>query len=81
MYGILLILVGVVNLYYATKFLKDPQFAESYIKKSPKAFIWRTLFGEEKAVKITKRVFAPIGILLGIGFVLGGIYIAYMTLS
>lgn len=81
MYGIVLILVGVVNLYYATKFLKDPKFAEDYIRKSHKAFIWRKIFGEEKAIKITKSVFAPIGILFGIGFILGGIYIAYTTLS
>ena len=68
MYGIFIILAGVANLYYALKFIRDPQFAENYIKKSPKAFIWKKLFGEEKAIKITRNIFAPIGLLLGIGF-------------
>jgi hypothetical protein len=72
MYGLVLILVGAVNLYYAIRFFKDPVFAENYIRKSPKAFLWKKLFGEEKAVKLTKRVFAPIGILLGIALVLVG---------
>ena len=79
MYGPLFILVGAVNLYYAIKFLRDPQFAENYIKKSPKAFIWKKLFGEEKAIKITRNIFAPIGLLLGIGFILGGILIMFSS--
>lgn len=80
MYGLLFILVGAVNLYYATKFLRDQQFAEKYIKTNPKAFIWKKMFGEEKALKIIKNVFAPIGLLLGIGFILGGIILLFTTL-
>lgn len=74
MQGLLLLLIGAVDLYYARKFLKDPQFARNYIQKSPKAYIWRKFFGEEKAIRLTKTVFAPIGIALGIILVLLGIY-------
>jgi len=79
MYGILLILVGAVNIYYATKFLTDPSFASNYVKKSPKAYIWRKMFGEEKSIKIIRRLFAPLGIILGTGFILFGGYLAYIT--
>jgi len=70
LYAILLIGVGALNLYYATKFLRDPKFTKNYIEKSPKAWLWRKLFGVEKAIKITKSVFAPLGIVLGIGFII-----------
>jgi hypothetical protein len=72
-YPILFIVVGGVNLFYSIKFLKDPKFAEDYIKTSSKAWLWRKMFGVEKSIKITKRVFAPLGILVGIGFVVFGI--------
>ena len=71
---VVLIVIGIVNLYYAGKFFKDPAFAKNYIQKSPKALIWRKLFGEEKAIKMTKTIFAPIGIILGIGLILAGFY-------
>ena len=75
MYGLILILLGGINLYYAIKFLNDPKFSKNYIQKSSKALIWRKLFGEEKAIKITRTIFAPIGIVLGTIFSVSGLYI------
>ena len=72
-YPILLIGIGAFNLFYATKFLRDPKFAKNYIETSPKAWLWRKIFGVEKATKLTKSVFAPLGIILGIGFIIFGI--------
>ena len=72
-YSILLIGIGALNLFYATKFLRYPQFAKRYIETSPKAWLWRKIFGVEKAIKITKSVFAPLGIILGVGFIIFGI--------
>jgi hypothetical protein len=71
--SLFMILAGGVDLYYATKFLRNKGFAEEYVKTSPKAAIWRKIFGVEKAVSITKKIFAPIGIMLGILLVLWGI--------
>ncbi|WP_292468707.1 hypothetical protein [Methanolobus sp.] len=72
---VLLIGVGALNLYYATKFLKDLEYAQKYAETSPKAFLWRKAFGVEKTTKIIKHIFAPLGIILGAGFILMGIWI------
>jgi len=74
MEGIIWIVVGLVAIYFPVRFLRDDQFARSYIQNSPKAFLWRKIFGEEKALKITKTIFAPLGILLGIALIVFGIY-------
>jgi len=74
-YPILMLGIGVLNLYLASKFLRDPKFAKNYIETSPKAWIWRKIFGVEKATKLTKSVFAPLGIVLGIGLIIFGIYL------
>jgi hypothetical protein len=71
--GLILILIGCFNIYLTRKLIKNPQFVENYTKTSPKAFIWRKIFGEEKAIKIIKTVLAPIGLFLGICVVLIGI--------
>ncbi len=75
MQGILAILIGFVDLYYSLRFLRDPIFAKKYIHSSPKAYLWRSLFGEEKAFKIASYIFAPMGILFGIGLILLGVYL------
>lgn len=68
-------MIGVLYLSFIFKFKKDPSFAEKYVKNSPKAYIWRKMFGEEKALKLIHTVFIPIGFVLSIGFILYGIYI------
>jgi hypothetical protein len=80
MFGLLFALVGIFNIYLSSKFLIDKKFAENYTKKSPKAALWRKLLGEEKALKLIKNIFAPLGIIMGIIFIVGGLYIAYIEL-
>ncbi len=72
-YGILLLGVGVLDLYLSVRFIRDKQFAENYVKKSPKAWLWRKLLGEERALKLTRKVFAPIGVAVGVILVLMGL--------
>ncbi len=74
-YAVAVIAAGIFSLVMAIRFLVDKSFGETYIKESPKAFIWRKMFGEEKAYKITKRIFAPLGIVVSSGFIITGIYI------
>lgn len=73
-YILIAIIAGLVSIYTAIRFLKDPEFAKNYIQKSPKAFIWRKLLGEEKSLELTKNFFAPFGLLIGVGITLFGIY-------
>ncbi|MFH0927947.1 MAG: hypothetical protein V1821_00565, partial [bacterium] len=68
-YAIALLLVAALNLYYVIRFLVDRPFAENYTRKSPKAALWRKIFGPEKALKIIRGVFAPIGLIVGVGLV------------
>lgn len=74
-YGPLLILVGLLNGFYAIRFLTNATFAQEYALKSPKAALWRKLFGEEKAVKVIRNVFAPFSIVLSLAFIGSGIYL------
>lgn len=71
--GTLLIAVGIIDMFYAIKFLTNPTFAMKYIKESPKAWLWGKLFGVEKAIKVTRKIFAPLGIVLGILLITVGI--------
>jgi hypothetical protein len=70
---VLIIAVGCFAFYQAHRFLKDDKFADEYTRTSPKAFIWRKIFGVEKAKKITKAIFAPAGLVLSILMILVGI--------
>ena len=71
--SLILILIGGLNLFYAIRFLKNPKFGMDYIKNSPKTYLLRKIFGEEKAYSITRKVFIPIGIILGLVFILLGL--------
>jgi hypothetical protein len=71
-------IIGCLNLYFASKFLVDPIFTDNYIKKSPKALIWRKIFGEDKAIHLAKTIFAPLGVILGSLFILAGVLITYI---
>jgi len=79
--SLILILIGGINLYFAIRFLKNPKFGKDYIKNSPKAYLWRKLFGEEKAYSITRKVFVPIGIILGVIFILIGLSLLFVNFT
>lgn len=81
--GIIISAIGFLNLFFSIKFLRNPNYARNYITKSPKAFLWRKIFGEERAYKITKNVFLPLGITIGVLMILVGIFffILYINLQ
>jgi len=63
---VFLVLVGIIGLYFSGRFLVDAEYAKRYVLESPKAYLWRKMFGADKTMKMTKYFFAPIGILLSL---------------
>lgn len=63
---ILLIVVGIIDLYFTGRVIVDTNFAKRYVLESPKAYIWRKMFGEYTALTITRYLFAPVGAVLGL---------------
>ncbi len=74
-YVLLMIAIGLFTLYSALKFIRNPEYAKHYIKNNPKAFVFRKLFGEEKALRITRSFFAPLGAIIGLFLLFFGIYL------
>jgi len=72
-YALLIIVVGSINIYYCIRNLKDQKFAEKYIRNSHKAFLLRKIFGEEKAIHIIRKIFVPLGIIIGVLLILSGV--------
>lgn len=62
----ILLLVAGLNTYLCYRFVTDNVWAREYVEKSPKAWIWRKLFGKDKALKIIRKFFVPIGILISV---------------
>jgi hypothetical protein len=54
-------------------------FATNYVRSSAKAWIWRKMLGEERAVTAVQRVFGPIAIGLGITFMAIAIWLTVMA--
>jgi hypothetical protein len=42
-------------------------FAAGYVRKSPKAYIWRKVLGEPRAIVAVRYGFGPLTVLIGIG--------------
>jgi hypothetical protein len=38
-----------------------------YVRKSPKAYLWRKLLGEQRAIAAVRYVFAPLTVFIGVG--------------
>ncbi len=74
LYSVAIIAAGIFSLIMAIRFIVDKNFGERYIRESPKALIWRKIFGEEKAYKMTKTIFAPLGIVISTGMLIMGVY-------
>jgi hypothetical protein len=77
--AIFCMLIGIYGLFNCFRFYKDKKFAENYIKNSPKAQIWRNLFGEEKAYKMVNKIFAPLGIALSSYLIYMGVHTINIT--
>jgi len=52
----------VANAFILWKIGTDDAFLNEYVRKSPKAWLWRKAFGEERAAAIIRKVFLPLGI-------------------
>ena len=72
---LLLFAVGAFGIYNASRFYLKPEYAREYVKNNRKAYIWRKIFGEEKAIKYIWGIFAPVGLLLSVLLVLVAIYL------
>ncbi len=70
-----LIVVGIFNIVIASMAIFRKGFAEHYVSTSPKAYLFRKFFGQEKSVKLIKSFFAPFGFLLGVGLIVFSIII------
>ncbi|MGV8151773.1 MAG: hypothetical protein ACP5OG_01710 [Candidatus Nanoarchaeia archaeon] len=77
--SLIIILIGTLNLFFSLRFLNNPNYARGYIKNSPKAYLLRKLFGEEKSYYLTRKIFAPIGIVFGILLILLGLFLAFFV--
>lgn len=73
-----LIVIAILFLGNATlwwKLRSDDGFLREYVRTSPKAFLWRKVFGEERAAEIIRTRLVPLGlvtwiallVLLGVG--------------
>ena len=67
--------VSGVALYFQYRLLSDSKFAEMYARKSPKAWLWRKLFGVEKTVELMRKVFVPVGVVISALLILAGFYL------
>lgn len=66
------ILFFIIGVYYVIKnigYFVKPQLLEDYIKKNPKAKIFRDKFWVEKSIKYSRICLIPIGTLIWIMFV------------
>jgi hypothetical protein len=78
MLSVVLVVALVGNTLLFWKLRTDDEFLRQYVKTSPKAFVWRKAFGEERAAEIIRDRLVPFGIaiwvtLLGGGLVLGAL--------
>lgn len=71
--SIVLVGAGILDLYFTIRFIADPDFSRRYVVESPKAWLWRKIFGAETTTKLVRYFFAPIGIALGILLIYLGI--------
>ncbi len=63
---LLLLFIGLLNLGLGATGTFNQAVAVKYVKTSPKAYLWRKLLGEERAIWAVQRVFAPFAMFLGV---------------
>ena len=72
--AILLFFIGIFFFLRNIKMYFNPGALKKYIETSPKASLWREKFGIEKAIKLSKSTFLPLGILVSIVFIVIGFW-------
>ena len=66
---LILILAGIVGMVLGALMTFNHSFAIQYVRHSPKAWIWRKLLGEDRAVRAMQSFFGPLAICVGIGMI------------
>ena len=63
---LLLLCAGILvaNSYLLWRLRTDDTFLKEYVRTSPKAYLWRRAFGEERAAELIRTRFVPLGVLL-----------------
>ena len=69
--------IGIFNLTLAGLIIFKKQFAERYVMHSTKAYIWRKIFGEDRALRVIKNILAPVSLVLGIVIFSFGVYLFF----
>ncbi len=80
-YALLALLIGLLTLFRIVRALKNPDYLKNYIETSSKAFLWRKIFGVEKTIELTRKIFLPVGLILSIFLIGYGIYVILITLN
>ena len=63
---IAMIVAAVVTAVQAGRAVSNEEVARRYVMTSPKAWLWRKLFGPERALELVRRVFAPLGLVIAL---------------
>lgn len=80
LYSVLLIAVAVYGAINALRFMFSESFRTKYFQKNTsKTYLWKKWLGEEKAAKLTQKVFAPIGLVLCIFYLLFAVSNLYLV--
>lgn len=69
----IMIAVGAISAGMGATVTFNEAFATRYVRTSPKAWLWRKLLGEARATVAVRRVFGPIGMLLGTALAVFGL--------
>jgi hypothetical protein len=72
---------GIFSIIMSWKTIKNEEFAKNYMEKSPKGWLWRKILGPERAVIAARKVFAPIGLTIGVLLVLVGIFFIFTAIA
>ena len=72
--SLMLLILGVFFLYRNISFYRDDAKLTKYLENSRKAKLWVAKLGMEKTVRLSKKFFIPLGILIAVVLLTAGIY-------
>ncbi|MBT4540193.1 hypothetical protein HOC35_01650 [Candidatus Woesearchaeota archaeon] len=75
------LLAGTFSTVMSWKMIKNDEFAKKYMETSHKTWIWRKLLGVERATKLTRKFFAPLGLTFGILLILAGLFFLFVVMA
>ncbi|MDA3900285.1 MAG: hypothetical protein PF637_07175 [Spirochaetes bacterium] len=71
---IISIVAGVFFIVRNVIFLRNEGKLRKYLESSPKAKLWVSKFGVEKTVSLSKKIFLPLGCVIGTALLITGIW-------